>query len=142
MKRIILLFTLIIVAMVSVNAQNPAKQDNRFTDEFTEADSVFNEILIEALSNYVVLQEALTVYQGTKADSILQAIYVAQVDSFVYVEKTISKETFNRRKILDGKERLWVEVMIDEKPPSLKPFPISQQTYNTWLEQKKKELIE
>ncbi len=121
MRKLILIFAVVLVAFTTVNAQNPATQDKEMGK-----DSVSSELLIKALADHET-------YRESKSDSILQKAYLNSLGSYVLIEKVKSEETYNRVKNYKGQRMLHVEQMFDTKEPVLRKVPYNQQTYNAWI---------
>ena len=128
MRKLILLFAVVLVAFTTGNAQNPATEDKEMIE--VGKDSVSTDLLIKALEDHEM-------YRESKSDSILQEAYLNSLGSYVLIEKVKSKETYNRVKDFKGQRMLHVEQMFDTKEPVLRKVPYNQQTYNAWIVKEK-----
>lgn len=115
MKKYIFLFIFMVAAIISVNAQNPAKEDS--------------VKMVQAVAAQLKFQEAAKQFQPH--NQFLQEKFVAQIDSFYHVEQIKIEQPYQYTGT-DGK--LYVKDMYKEKTTK-KPYPINEQTYNAWLQQ-------
>lgn len=122
MKKYILLFILIIVAMVGTNAQDSAKQDSLTQDSL---------IMVKALDAYTIFQEQRITY--LPYDSLLIEGYRSSIGTFIHRQKVKLPKPYQYEE--DGVPI--VEDMYKQKD-EVKSLPTSNEGFKDWIEAQKK----
>ena len=122
MKKYILLFVLIIVAMMGSNAQDSAKQDSIIKDSLTMA---------EALDAYTIFQEQRAAYMPY--DSLLIEGYKASVGTFIHRQKVKLPKPYQYEE--DG--NTVYEDMYKQKD-EVKNYQTSNEGFKEWIKAQKK----
>jgi hypothetical protein len=122
MKKVILLFILIIAAMVGVNAQDSAKQDSIVQDSIE---------MVKSLEAYTIFQVQRTTY--LTSDSFLIERYKASVGTFIHRQKVKLPKPYQ----YEEDNTIIIEDMYKQKD-EIKPYPTSNDSFKKWIEAQKK----